>query len=330
MQQPIGRNLDDPDILFNWLHSVAIGLPMLHFACRSGLAEAVAAGPVDPAEFARASGLPADSIRRIGNYLAAHELLEVEPGGHLIANSRTARIAELRGLWQQMINTTAAGASLLDGLSAGTNGFEARFGQPVFEYFADHPELGAQFGSFMSFMTARTLDFLRGNYAFAPFSVAIDVGGSQGSLLEYVLADRPEARGILFDLPEVAARAQGRFAGTRIEAIGGSFFEAVPPGDLYLLKQILHDWSDEESVAILSSIRAAIAPGGAVVVIDHLLGESPEPGEALSTDIAMMVWATGHERTLAQFAQLFGRAGFRMGRAIRNPRGHSVIEALPI
>jgi len=44
----------------------------------------------------------------------------------------------------------------------------------------------------------------------------------------------------------------------------------------------------------------------------------------------MMIWATGRERRLSEFEELFVRAGFRLDRVTENPQGQSVIEAVPI
>ena len=117
--------------------------------------------------------------------------------------------------------------------------------------------------------------------------------------------------------------------GERIELVGGSFFDRVPPADLYTLKQILHDWSDDDCMAILKSIRDALLPGGRVVLIDHILSDEPEANEAQGTDIAMLVWATGRERRLGEFAALSARSGFEIARHTRNSRGHSAIDLVP-
>ena len=44
--------------------------------------------------------------------------------------------------------------------------------------------------------------------------------------------------------------------GDRAEAIGGDFFVDVPEGDVYLLKQILHDWNDESAGPFSPTARA--------------------------------------------------------------------------
>ena len=44
----------------------------------------------------------------------------------------------------------------------------------------------------------------------------------------------------------------------RVDLVEGSFFESVPPGaDAYVLKSVIHDWNDEQSVDILRKVRAA-------------------------------------------------------------------------
>lgn len=334
MQRPIGQRLDDPDELFNWLHEVVIGVPAMHFACRSGLAERLMKGSAAPAELARDLGLPADKLGRILAYLQAHELLAVDEAGQVVATARTARMREWAGVWQQAINTLAAGAELDPAMKSGRTGFEQKFGQPVFEHFAGDPELGARFAEFMSFMTARTVDFVLGRHRFEAFETVVDVGGSFGALLLRVLEEYPGTRGVLFDLPGVIAQAAPAIEASplaaRVELVGGSFFDDVPSADLYLLKQVLHDWNDEECSRVLATIRRAMNPGGRLAVIDHILSEVPAPDEAQSTDVAMMIWASGRERKLSDFAALFGASGFRLDRVTENPDGHSVIEAAPV
>ena len=45
-------------------------------------------------------------------------------------------------------------------------------------------------------------------------------------------------------------------------------------GDAYLLRLILHDWSDEDSIAILSSVRHAIGKAKARLLIVEVTGPS--------------------------------------------------------
>ena len=119
------------------------------------------------------------------------------------------------------------------------------------------------------------------------------------------------------------------FRDSVVQFVGGSFFDEVPKADLYLLKVILHDWSDAECIAIRRTIAKAIKSGGRITVIDDLLPEPPAPTGGLSTDLAMMISATGQERKLSEFEALFEAAGLRLDRVTENPNSQSVIEAVP-
>ena len=62
---------------------------------------------------------------------------------------------------------------------------------------------------------------------------------------------------------------RGAVVPERVEVVGGNFFDAVPAGgDAYVLKAIVHDWEDEDSVAILRACREAIVPDGALLVVE--------------------------------------------------------------
>lgn len=63
----------------------------------------------------------------------------------------------------------------------------------------------------------------------------------------------------------------------RVTRVAGSFFETAPSGaDLYLLKHILHDWTDQQCAQILGNVSAAMAPGARIWIAEMLLPEPPE------------------------------------------------------
>jgi hypothetical protein len=142
-------------------------------------------------------------------------------------------------------------------------------------------------------------------------------------------------RGILFDQPHVIAHAEEPLRAARVddrcELVGGNFFEAIPQGgDAYLLKSILHDWNDEDAVAILRSCRRALDQNGTLIVIEHLI-ESRNTGlEGKLSDLNMMVITGGIERTNAQYASIFQAAGFRIVRVTPTRTPVSIIEGLPV
>lgn len=325
---------DNPAAGYDLVLQVLAGINVANLAYHSGLAKTVARGPISIDALASETGLPEDKLVRIIDYMRAHGLVGLSEDGKVTPEPHTAQLAEakLGGLWAANMVFLFAGSQLNTALRQGKTPFEVQYGRPVFEYFEENAEQRRLFGGFMSFMTELVVKFIHENFEFEPFEVVADIGGSHGDLLFSVLEQYPGTRGLLFDLPGVAEQAEqvvrSSCLADRIEVVGGSFFEGVPPADLYLLKQILHDWSDEECVKILGSIRKSIKPHGRVVVIDYLLSDVPRPTQGQATDIGMMVWDTGRERKRSDFESLFAQSGFKISRICENPMGQSLVEGI--
>ena len=328
-----GDLLDDTDRLFTSLHAVVFGIGAANLILRAGIAQRLLEGPATTGELAALGNVPQDKLSRVLDFLHGHAVLARTDDGRWSGTERTASLVGARGYLANCESSALMNSAWLPALQAGHSNFTEYFGQPVFAYFAAQPERSALFGEFMGWMTRRVTRFLFAEHRFAPFGTVADIGGSMGDLLLAVLAEYPGTRGLLFDLPETLALARPVVAASpladRVDLIAGSFFESVPVADLYLLKQILHDWTDGECRAILATIRQAIPAHGRLVVIDHILSEPPAPDEAQSTDLAMMAWAGGRERKLGEFEALFAATGFAVERVTRNTSGHSVIEVRP-
>src|SRR5439155_11548900 len=102
----------------------------------------------------------------------------------------------------------------------------------------------------------------------------------------------------------------------RCELASGDFFAAVPSGaDAYMMKHILHDWDDENSLKILRNCHAAMQPGGKLLVIDAVIAPGNEPSMGKMLDIEMLLIG-GRERTEAEFRKLFETAGFELTRIV--------------
>jgi hypothetical protein len=159
---------------------------------------------------------------------------------------------------------------------------------------------------------------------------AVDVGGANGSLLQFLQQANPALRGIVFDLPNVVEHAREQIARTgfsdRTDLVGGDFFDSVPEGDLYLLKFILHDWSDDESIAILRRCRQAMVAGGRIAIIEYVVGER-NPLAAL-TDMDMLALTTGKERSGEEYEALLRAAGLQRTALRETGTPMIVIEAI--
>jgi hypothetical protein len=171
-------------------------------------------------------------------------------------------------------------------------------------------------------------------YDFSGFQTIADVGGSTGNMLSTILGRHAGPRGILFDMPHVVRDApafiQQRGLTERIRIEPGSFFESVPAGaDAYILSHIIHDWNEEQCVAILDNCRRAMNPHGRLLLVEMVLpsGDTPHPGKML--DMVMLVTPGGQERTAAEYSALLDKAGFRLTRVVPTASPVSIVEAVP-
>lgn len=334
MSRTIGEMLDRPQELNSWLHEITCLQAMLHAIASTRLLDKWESQPVSLRELAARAGIEEAQLGRLINLLASQGVLDIAPDGAICHTPRSLALRSMRSSIMVQRMALRSGLCLGEALLTGRTAFEVCFGMPVFEYLAANPEQADYFAERMSQITVHDEPLILQQLEFEPFRLAVDIGGSHGTLLLGLLAKYPDARGIVFDLPDVAARAAERLRthpqGTRIETVGGDFLRSVPAGgDLYLMKQILHNWDDAQCVAILKSVRDAIAPAGRVVVIDRLIPETVAPDMAFVFDILMMIWSTGRERSLARFRELLGSAGFAVDKVTVNPGRMSVIEAIP-
>ena len=120
------------------------------------------------------------------------------------------------------------------------------------------------------------------SYDFSGFGLVGDIGGGSGHLLRAVLDSAPSAKGVLFDLPHVIEEAAG-LASKRLTLQAGDFFrDALPVCDAYLLMEIIHDWGDDEAVAILKAIRRAAPPHATLLLIETIVPNDPGPDRSMA------------------------------------------------
>lgn len=335
------RELIDPE---QALHELINGYQVsqaIHVGACLRLADHLADGPKTSGDLAVMTDTDASALYRLLRALAAAGVLReaedrmfsLTPVGQYLRTD----IAGSRQAWAAFIGRPAvweAWGHLLHSVRSGQNAFLHVHGMDVWGYRASNTEEGTIFDSAMREGSVRTFKALAAAYDFGQFNRIVDVGGGNGSFLAGILAANPSTSGVLFDQTHVIAGARKvlELAGvvSQCEVIGGSFFDRVPPGaDAYILKFILHDWTDEQAVAILRTCRRAMTRDGKLLVIERVVAPPNEGLEGKLSDLNMLVNAGGRERTEGEFAALLDSAGFQL-RSVSTLVGHpAVIEATP-
>jgi len=310
-------------------------------AARLGVADQLAQGPRTAAEIAPALHCHPDSLHRLMRACASVGLFDQDgegrfaltPTGELL---RSDLPISFRGL---LAAQTAPGhwlpwGRLDEAVRSGQRQTTRTLGMEIWDFYAKTPEEGKWFSEGMSALSLMAISEVLRVHDFSRVRELVDVGGAFGALAAEILKAHPQVRGIVLDSASVTPGAREAIAAqglsSRCEVVAGDFFKGVPAGkDLYLLKNILHDWSDEECVTILGHCEKALASDGAVVVVEMLVGEpgGPKPTLAPPMDLNMLVMLPGRERTEAQFAELFARAGLKLVKVSPTYTPFAVLEA---
>jgi len=291
------------------------------------------------AELAAATGCDPGALYRLLRAAASVGVVREEPGTRafsLTPLGGTLRSGVPGSMRAMAVAQTAPGhwlpwGRLRDAVRTGERQTRAALGAEIWDYYRDNAEEGAAFSGAMAELAMLVAMEVTLVCDTSGHRRVVDVGGATGTLLATLLHADRRLTGAILELPHVAESARKALAAAglagRAEVIEGDFFESVPPGDLYILKQILHDWNDEQCVKILDRCARAMEPGGKVLVIEMIVPDDGRPADAHLVDLNMLVMLPGRERTATEYAALFEAAGLRLDRQIDTRSPFQILEA---
>lgn len=317
-------------------------LPSLYVAAKLDIAGILARKPMSPGEISEILGVDASGISRILRALSGQGIFRLTRDGKFALNGMAKGLLDGPGSLRHMIlhHLGPVNWNLMSNLEfavrTGKDPFADMYGSPIYEYLREHPAEYAVFDRSMSDLSGLGLAPVLNAYDFSKFPLIADIGGGEGYLLSNILQNNPGSRGIIFDTPEAlqkaAEMAARHDARDRMEIVAGDFFSTVPGlADLYILKNILHNWGDERSVELLQNIRQAMTADAILLVIEMVVPEGNVPSLSKLLDIQMLATMPGgKERTAGEYRALLERSGLRMTRIIPTIAPISLIEATRI
>ena len=317
------------------LTNAVVASRCLHVVAELGVADDVADEPVSAKELAAGRGADAEALDRALRLLAAHGVFERAGGGfrHTPASEllRSDHPMSMRAFARMMglPVISATFGQLEHSIRSGSPAVETIEPEGFWAYLQDNPDEAQIFGQAMTAKAAADIAAILAAYDFGPFATIADIGGGHGHLLRAVLDGVPSAQGVLFDLPGVIDAAAVEHEPLRPHA-GDFFVDPLPAADAYVLMEVIHDWADAESIAILRAIRRAATPGAKVLVIENVLtDEAPDPrGQTL--DLIMLAVTGGRERTATELNGLFDRAGLSGKRVLETAGPLRIVEAATV
>jgi hypothetical protein len=310
---------------------------LIYLAVKLGIPELLHDGPQSSLDLAQQAAVHAPSLHRVLRGMAILDLVHEQADhrfnltakGALLQRDHPDTLADDALITGELL---PAWGGLLRSVQTGKPAFDTIFGQGLFTYAADHPQLEQSFNRQIAGMTAAIAQAVIAAYDFSGVATVVDIGGGYGSLLLRILAEYPAIHGVLFDLPAVISSAREEIAaspvGARAACVPGDFFQAVPAGaDLYVLQVVIHDWDDAAAVRILTTCARAMLDDSRIVLIERLLPEKAVDAPAvIQGDLNMLVLTGGRERNARDYDQLLSAAGIELTQIVPTQSQWGVIE----
>lgn len=310
----------------------------IYVAAKLGIPDLLKGGPQSSHDLAQATGTHAPSLYRVLRALdSVGVFAEDGQGGFALTPLGATLLTDVQGSLRFFAieelgeNHYPAWEKVLYSVQTGAIAFNHVYGESKWRYMEQHPEEAMIFNHAMASFSFVVAAAVAGAYDFSSSRMVVDLGGGDGSLLAGILQAHSQLRGVVADVPHVIERARQRLdadgLSERCGTVGIDFFKGVPNSDTYVLKWILHDWTDEQCVTILKNCRNAMTPNGRVLIIEAVL----QPGDATSfgkfVDLNMLVMTGGRERTETEYRTLLETAGLKLTRIIPTQTEMSIVEA---
>jgi hypothetical protein len=312
---------------------------LIYVVAKLGIADLVAERPFTANELAKRVGADPDVLHSVLRTLAGQGVFHEDAHGgftltslsHALRSDASDSIRDYVILMHE--GPYRAWSECLHTVMSGQPAFEKEFGESQYSYMANNSEAAAQFHAAMA--AAQRIDdpALVEAYNFSQTSQVVDLGGGNGSLLSAILTRNNHLTGVLFEQESAIQAAKSGLGGPlpRCKFVVGDFFKSIVPGaNLYLLKRVLHNYSDERVVTILRNCCEAFTANARVLIIEAVIGPANEPSWGMMQDMVMRFIVGGKERTEEEYEALLERAGLRKTRTLSTPSDLMIIEATAV
>ncbi|MCK9204655.1 MAG: hypothetical protein M0P58_09520 [Bacteroidales bacterium] len=301
-------------------------LPSLYVVAKLNIAELLKKAPLSIEGLAVQTQSHAPSLYRIMRALSAEGIFKVKSDGKFALNNLARGLLDEPGSLRYMLlhHLGPVNWNLMSNLEyavkTGNDAFADKYGKGIYDYLKDNPGESAIFDHSMSNLSDIGLSPIMNAYRFSKYKTIADIGGGEGFLLANIIRENPSVRGILFDTKETVQMAPALFekylVRDRVNIITGNFFKEIPSGaDLYILKNIIHNWNDAQCIDLLKNIHSVMPPHAHVLIIEMIVNDDQRQELSKLLDIQMLATMPGgRERTRSEFENLLGQAGFTPAR----------------
>ena len=289
-------------------------------------------------DLARITGAHGPSLYRVMRALASHGIFRMNRHNEFANTSLSKPLIDGKGSLRHMIMHHLGDLNwsvfneIMYTVKTGKDAFSKVNGMKIYDYLSEHEGSSALFDQSMTELTDFSIEPLLNAYDFSGYKTIADIGGGEGLLLANILFKHKDIKGILIEIPAGTNGHReifGKFGvADRIRVVHGNFLESIQEvADAYIVKNIIPNWGDEDSVTILTNLRQVLPDHGKILLVEIVVDEGNRPSYGKIFDIQMMVcMPSGKERTMSEFKIIIDKAGLKIHRIIPTIAPFSIIE----
>lgn len=318
---------------------------ILHFKVADHVPQS---GSISYSDLARDAKVPESQLKRIVRFAMTNSLFLEHQPGH-VSHSPMSQLLRTDGaMHDYLAHCLEFSMAVIEKMAEATEkfgdtdakdktAFNLAFDTPLpmFGWLESNPDHASRFGRLMHAMhssPAYDVRHLVDGYPWESLgeTKVVDVGGGFGHCSIALAKKFGNLKCVVQDLEYVVKDAQvpEELVG-RVEVVPHDFFtpELIADADVYLLRQVLHDWPDESAVKILKSIIPALKSGAKIVIMDQVVpapGQLPKMEEktAREVDLVVMSHFNGKQRGIEDWEKIFKETHEKLKiKEVRQPKG---------
>jgi hypothetical protein len=257
---------------------------VIHALVKTGVIEQLRDQPKKVSELADSCHLNLDVLNRVLRFAAVIDIISQSEDLYSLTEMGKLLLKDVPGSLYMGILLVGSEPwqhswqNLVYSLTTGDIAFDQVMGDGFFNYLNKNPEYGTPYNQWMSISTAMASQAITEAYDFSSFNSVCDVGGGRGVLLQSILKANPHLSGVLYDQEDVLKDNVLADMSERVQILEGNFFESVPEADVLMMKNVLHDWSDEKCQIILEHCKKVMGPSSRLLIIEMVI---PSPTDLI-------------------------------------------------
>ena len=310
----------------------------MYIACELGVADILSQGSLSAPEIAKITGTDVNRTERVLKFLAVQGVFDRTAEGLYSNNVKSDYLRSDHPQSQQAFclhmgnEATESLQKYLEALyDPALNPMKAAYNtdKEIWEFYDDpaNAKLRANFDKSMLSMSQAEIPTIVADFPWNKYhnATVVDVGGGIGHITAGILRKNPTFRGVLYELDKAIESAKTVLSAQypdiypRMSLVSGDFFVSVPPGgDFYLLKYIIHDYTDDQAIRLLTNVATALqhthkssSQRASLLIIEKVYEYPPDSVAVALIDI-LLLGVQGRERSIAEYQAILKKSGLKL------------------